>query len=475
MRSKGDPTGSDGRSAGPKKYGGLKKLGLSCAAVAVALPVLSACSSGYTTGTINVYAPADGASFIEEAGNTCTAESNGEYKIKTTALPKAADDQRLQLARRLAGNDKGLDLMGMDVVWTAEFADAGWIEPVPDEMAAEIKATTLGGPYETALWKTNDDNEKRLYAIPTWTNTQLLWYRKDVIEQYLNRPTPPATWDQMLAENEEIRKAGGPSYIMVQGKQYEGLMVWFNTLLVSAGGQVVADDGKTVTLNDTPEHREATQRALQIMKDVATADGRDPSISQSDEATARNGLEFGNAFMEVNYPFVLPSMKENATAGAVPFLDLKSVPPEQQDAAIAKVFRSAPYPEVIEGQPAKVTIGGFNIGVAKTTQHEAEAWEAVACLTNEENQRNNAVNGGVPPVLAKLYQDKAFQEKYPAWEGVLGSIESAAVRPISPAYQSISILLTDSLNPPQDIDPIGDVDVLADQVRQAVNSEGLIP
>ena len=443
-----------------------KRLALMGAAVIVASPMLAACGSDDGGIVLSFYTAADGAEQYSAAAVACTAQANGRYKVEQRTLPKSANDQRLQLARRLAGNDKTLDLMTLDVVWTAEFAEAGWALPVPDDLAAKLKdGSTLEGPLATAEW---DD---KLYAVPLNSNTQLLWYRPDQVPAGV----PPQTWKDAIDIANTNAREGKPAQIGVQAKQYEGLMVWFNTLLVSAGGQVVADDGKTVTLNDTPEHREATQRALQIMKDVATADGRDPSISQSDEATARNGLEFGNAFMEVNYPFVLPSMKENATAGAVPFLDLKSVPPEQQDAAIAKVFRSAPYPEVIEGQPAKVTIGGFNIGVAKTTQHEAEAWEAVACLTNEENQRNNAVNGGVPPVLAKLYQDKAFQEKYPAWEGVLGSIESAAVRPISPAYQSISILLTDSLNPPQDIDPIGDVDVLADQVRQAVNSEGLIP
>ncbi len=146
-------------------------------------------------------------------------------------------------------------------------------------------------------------------------------------------------------------------------------------------------------------------------------------------------------------------------------------PPKSRTRGSPRSSAAPPYPEVNPGEPAKVTIGGFNIGVAKTTQYEDLAWEAVECLTNEENQRNNAVNGGVPPVLARLYDDPEFQAVYPAWEGVLGSIESAAVRPVSPAYQSISILLTDALNPPQNIDPVADVDKLADLVTKAVNSE----
>ena len=94
-------------------------------------------------------------------------------------------------------------------------------------------------------------------------------------------------------------------------------MVWFNTLLESAGGQVLSDDGKTVTLTDTPEHRAATVKALQIIKAVATAPGADPSITQTDEGTARLALEQGKAALEVNWPFVLPSMLENAVKGGV--------------------------------------------------------------------------------------------------------------------------------------------------------------
>src|SRR5690606_11859781 len=173
--------------------------------------------------------------------------------------------QRLQLARRLTGNDRSLDVMALDVVWTAEFAEAGWALPLSEDPAgqaeADATANTLPGPLETAKW------QGQLYAAPVTTNTQLLWYRPDLT------PAPPATWDDMVAEATRLHAAGEPSWIAVQAKQYEGLVVWFNTLLASAGGRVLSDDGETVTLTDTPEHREATVKALSIMKAVATAPG----------------------------------------------------------------------------------------------------------------------------------------------------------------------------------------------------------
>lgn len=59
------------------------------------------------------------------------------------------------------------------------------------------------------------------------------------------------------------------------------------------------------------------------MKAVATAPGADPSITQTDEGTARLAFEQGKAALEVNWPFVLPSMLENAVKGGVGFLPLQ--------------------------------------------------------------------------------------------------------------------------------------------------------
>jgi len=372
--------------------------------------------------------------------------------------------------------------------------DAGWIEPVPDELAARIKADTLGGPYQTAVWKTDDDEAKRLYAIPTWTNTQLLWYRPDVLQQFLNKDTPPVTWDEMLADNEIIRRAGGPSYIMVQGKQYEGLMVWFNSVLSSAGGQVVdPNDPNKQTLNDTPEHRAATVKALQTLKAVATAPGADPSITNSDESSARLGMESGKATFEVNWPFVFPSMRSNAGAGDVAFLpevkqefgplfaDPDNPPPDNELAPVNDLVRSkfdfARYPGVLPEVPSKVTLGGVNIAVADTSEQKDLAFKAAECMTNEQSQKLYSISGGTPPTLAAIYDDPDFQAAYPMGQQIKTQLESenAALRPASPVYQAISTLLVAKLSPVGAWDPETLVDQLADQVDKAIKGEGLIP
>jgi multiple sugar transport system substrate-binding protein len=447
--------------------------------------MVSACSSQANGIVVNYYTPANEMATFTAVAKRCNAELGGRFTIKQISLPKGADDQRLQLARRLTGNDKTLDVMALDVVWTAEFAEAGWALPLSDDPAgqaeADARGNTLPGPLKTAEW------QDKLYAAPITTNTQLLWYRADLMD------SPPETWDAVVAEATRLHAAGKPSWIAVQAKQYEGLVVWFNTLLTSAGGQVLSDDGKTVTLTDTPEHRAATVKALQIIKAVATAPGADPSITQTDEATARLALEQGKAALEVNWPFVLPSLLENAVKGGVSFLPLNEradlvkaindvgtfAPDDAQFKAAydasKKVFGFATYPGVQPGEPAKVTIGGLNLAVGKNSQHKAEAFEAIRCLRNVENQRYTSIEGGLPAVRESLYDDPAFQAKYPQYAIIREQLTNAAVRPATPVYQAVSTRISATLAPVTDIDPERTADELADQVQKAIDGKGLIP
>lgn len=459
------------------------------AAVALATAsVLSACGSadlGSSGRVISFYTPASGAATFAAVAKQCSQQFGGQFTIQQFSLPRSTDDQRLQLARRLSANDRTVDVMALDVIWTAEFAEAGWVLPLSDDPAgrAEPDATadTLPGPLATATWK------HKHYAAPLSTNTQLLWYRPDLMDK------PPATWDAMVDEATRLHAAGKPSWIGVQASQSEGLVVWFNTLLESAGGRVLSDDGHTVTLTDTPAHRAATVTALRILKSVATAPGADPSITRSDSGTSRLAFEQGKSALEVNWPYALASMLENAVKGGVPFLPLNRrpelagavnnvgafVPTDQQfraayDASKA-VFGFAPYPGVQSGLPAKVTIGGLNLAVARTTRHKREAFQAIRCLRDLQNEKYIALAGGLPGARTSLYSDPQFQAKFPMYNIIRQQLTNAAARIATPVYQAVSVRISATLNPINEIDPEKTADTLAVQVQKAVDGRGLLP
>ena len=209
------------------------------AGVALASTALAACgtsSAGTGPVTINFYSFDDPSGAVATAVTNCSKQSGGKYTITYNKLPKAADDQRLQLVRRLAAADPSMDILGLDVTWEAEFAQAGWILPWTGTDKQQAEAGTLKAPLQTATWN------GKLYAVPYNSNTQLLWYRSDLVK------TPPKTWDQMISDAEQLAKQGKPHLIEIQGAQYEGTTVWFNTLISSAGGSILTPNGQHASL-----------------------------------------------------------------------------------------------------------------------------------------------------------------------------------------------------------------------------------
>ena len=403
------------------------------AAAAIAAAGCGGGGSGSGPATIRFYGGPENSGALDKAVADCSKQSGGRYKIVFEALPADADAQREQLVRRLAAKDSGIDLINMDVDWTAEFGQAGWI--VPWTGANERAATkgVLAGPLRTVQY------DGKIWGAPFNTNTQLLWYRKDQVK------SPPKTWTEMLQQAQKLGKQGK---ILVQGAQYEGLTVWFNSLINSAGGQILSKDGNKPALGD------AARKALQVVQQVATK-AADPSLSNQKEDETRLAFQQGNAAFMVNYSFVYPSAKEEAPK-------------------IYKKMGWAPWPSVTPGQPAHVTIGGYNLAVSATSKHRAEAFAAAKCLREPSNQRNIALKAGLPPVLARLYDDPAIKKANPFISDVKQSLQNASVRPKTPAYNDVSLAIQKSLSPPSSVQPDQTLKDMRSIVDDALNSRGLL-
>jgi multiple sugar transport system substrate-binding protein len=403
------------------------------------LATAAACGSGGGgdsggTPTIKFYVFKEPGGAFALAAQACTEQAGGRYRVELADLPPSADQQREQLVRRLAAEDSDIDIMGMDVIWTAEFAEAGWLLPWEGDAAAKATDGTIPATIQTGTY------EGKLYAAPFTTNTQLLWYRKDRV------PNPPATWAEMVDMAEKIGEGGR---IQVQGNRYEGLTVWFNSLLASARGSV---------LKGTDEVDLATEpatRALEVIKRVATSRAADPTLSTSQEDQARLGFETGSSSFMVNYTFVWPSAQKNA--------------PD-----VAENMGWAPWPRVLPDEPAHVTLGGINLGVAAYSQHPELALDAAACLRSPPNQIVATEKGGLPPTTEALYDDPRVQAAFPFADVLRDTLTQGSARPQSPAYNDISLAIQRNLHPPRSIDPVKDVKPLRDSIKRSLKSGGLL-
>jgi multiple sugar transport system substrate-binding protein len=375
---------------------------------------------------------------IEKVAERCSKESAGKYVVKPEFLPTDATQQREQLVRRLGAEDPSIDIIGMDVIWTGEFANAGWVEPWTGDLKNQVTERVFPNVIETASFE--DD----LYAAPFNTNTQLLWYRKDLV------PKPPTTWDEMIDEAEKLPEAGT---IQVQANRYEGFMVWANALIESAGTEILSGP-EAVDLERKP-----TEKALEVMGRLAGSSAAPPSLSTSDEDTTRLGFEAGESAFMTNYTFAYASAQSEA--------------PE-----IGKKMGFARFPEVEPGTPSKPPLGGFNLAVSSYSDNKDVAFDAAACLAGKQSQLTAVELDGLPPSRSDLYTDKVVTKAYPGFAGLVKeSIENSGPRPTTPAYQDVSLAVQRSLHPPDKIDP-EDTESIYDELKSnledAVKREGLL-
>ena len=406
-------------------------------AVLVALTALAlgACGVGGDEGgggarAINWYAFNEPGGSYDMAVANCNKQANGRYTINYVKLPNIADQQRELLVRRLAAEDDSIDLASLDVIWTAEFAEAEWILPWEGERRRVAEEDKLEGPLETV------DFQGKVWAIPHTSNTQLLWYRKDRVDA----PPEDFTWDEMIDDAVEKGTA-----VEVQAAQYEGLVVWINALIAGAGGQIVNEQGD-VEVNDT------AMRAAEIESKLANSPAAPPGMSTNREDQGRQGFEAGRSDYQVNYTFIYPSAAEVG-----------------ED--FQKNIGWARYPRTDKDKPSRPPLGGFNIAVSAFSNNPDLAFEAAECLASPENQALSAELGGLPPTTESVYSDPKVEEAFPFSDELRASIDAAAPRPVTPAYSDISLAIQKTYHPPDAVDPDTVVSTLRDRIEKAVDGK----
>jgi multiple sugar transport system substrate-binding protein len=419
----------------------MRRIAARLVAVASALGIAACGSSGGGPPVLNWYVFPEPSGSFAAAAAQCSQDSHGRYKIAINLLSTSSDQQRVSLVRRLAANDSSIDILAMDVDWTAEFATAKWIRPVPDSLAAQIRHVDLPGPVQTATW------QHRLYAVPINSNTELLWYRKDLLRA-IGKP-PPKTWTEMIDDAILLARKGKPHYIEEQGAQYEGLTVWFNSLVDSARGSVITGTNKVAI--GTP-----AGDAAAIMHRLATSPAADPSLNVDQEDQGRIAFEAGKAAFMINYPFVWPAAQKDVPKTIFPQMGY------------------APFPTVVPGTAPRVSIGGYDLGISTYSPHPQQAFAAARCLTAQAHEVTYAEKGGLAPVRGSVYDIPSFAKQYPFHALIKQQLTDYGIRPQTPAYADVTLAIQKALSPTSGINPSTVVSTLRDELKNALSSEALL-
>jgi multiple sugar transport system substrate-binding protein len=319
-------------------------------------------------------------------------KQNPKLQAKLLELPENADIQREQQIQRLRAESDECDVLGMDVIWTAEYAAAGWLydlTPVVEELESQfIPSTVETVEYEGKKW-----------ALPFNTNAGFLFYRTNEV------PKPPSTWEDIY------KLAKEDNGLVYQGERYEGLTVDFLELLYSAGGSVLSEDGENVEI-DSPETREVLEFMAGGIKEGAVP----KAVTTYEEESSRRAFEAGNATFMRNWPYAYALGKESP---------------------IANEFEVVKFPGFGGNEGAGV-VGGYNLGISAFTDNPEGSLAFAEFLTGEELQKEFFVKATLPAVVTAVYKDPEVKKEIPFAEELLKAVEQAQARPVSPVYTEIS-------------------------------------
>jgi multiple sugar transport system substrate-binding protein len=411
---------------------------------------LAACGGGDDSTTLTWYINPDGGGSNPEGGGQaqiaaeCTESAGGEYAVEVQLLPNSASDQRQQLVRRLAAGDAGVDLISLDPPFIPEFAEAGYLEPIPEDMLETFTEDRVDSAITGSEW----DGE--LVTVPFWANTQLLWYRKSVAEAAGIDPEAGVTWEQLVeaAESQDVT-------IGVQANRYEGYTVWINALVAGAGGEILTDPGPDVDDIELGLDSEAGRQAAEIIRSVADAGVGGPAMNTSDETAALNLFQNPDTsgFL-VNWPYVWAAFPANG----VEFID---------------DIGWAVYPATSdEGEPAP-PYGGISIGVGAFGEHPDLAYQAAECITNLEHQVLYMTGTGNPASRSAVFDDPAVVEQFPMADVIRESLDQAVPRPQTQYYGDLSAALQREFSPPNSVDESTPGEA-ADLILQVLRGERLL-
>lgn len=330
--------------------------------------------------------------------------------VKFREMPADTGQQHDAYVTAFNAKSSEIDVIDMDVIWPAEFAQAGYVLPL--DRFIQQDGIDLNG-YNKGALAASQFNGKQ-WAMPRFIDGGLLYYRKDLIKE----DEIPKTWDEMLAKAKEKQGQGGTKFgFIMQAKQYEGLVTNTIEYVASYGGQFIDENGNVVV--NSPE----TIKGLKKMVEVATSDVVPDNVNTFTEIESDQAFIEGQTVFLRNWPYEFASANDKEKSKIVGKVGIAPLPAGDKGSASA--------------------LGGWQAGISKNSKNPKEAWEFLKFMTGPEGQKIAAIYGGHAPTLTELYEDQEILKANPTFadKGFVDGLNAAVSRPVAPNYPEISEII----------------------------------
>lgn len=321
-------------------------------------------------------------------------------RVEVQQIPLTATHEKLLTA--FAG-DALPDLGQLGNTWVPEFAALGALEPL--QPYVDASPGVRSEDYFAGIWDTNVI-DGRLYGVPWYVDTRLLFYRTDILGQ-AGFDHAPRDWAEWRRAMEAIKaQVGKDRYaILLPLNEFEPLL----GLALQQPEPLLADAGTRGNFENA-----GFRRALGFYVD----------LFRSDLAPQLNNMQISNVwdeFAKGYFAFYI--------SGPWQIGEFKRRTPQ-----INGLWSTAPLPSV-DGNGGGAA-GGSSFVIFRSSTHKAAAWQLAEYLSAPEQQRRfYLLTGDLPsrrstweyPELAHDDLARAFREqlehvvptpKVPEWERI---------------------------------------------------------
>jgi multiple sugar transport system substrate-binding protein len=311
------------------------------------------------------------------------------------------------------------DLAMIGNTWMPEFVAIGALD--------DLGTLTTPDDYFTGIWATNVVGG-RLYGIPWYVDTRVLFYRSDILAA-VGFPHGPRTWAEWREAMTRIHQQGRAKWaILIPTNEWDPLTV----LALSAHSTLLNADGTRGAFSQA-QFADAFNFYVSFFRD-----GFAPKVSNSQIANLYQQFGQGDFAMYITGPWNVGEFR-------------RRLPPEMQDK-----WATAPLPAHDAGEPTGISMaGGSSLVVFRASKHKAAARKLIEFLSEPAQQvRFYELTGDLParrsawlsPVLANDTRFLAFRvqfervaplPKVPEWEQIATAIydrgEAAARGTVTPS------------------------------------------
>lgn len=328
-----------------------------------------------------------------------------ETRVELRVSPDGADQRHQLYVQWLNARAADPDVLQLDIIWTPEFAAAGWIAPLA------LPESDLDDFFPAAIaanrWR------GAVYAAPWFVDVGLLYWRTDLM------PGAPTTLAELENSAHAAIARGATRWGLAwQGARYEGLITVLVEYLTAFGGGILADDGSVIV--DRPQAVEA----LTAMRDAIDRGIVPASALTWQEEQVRFAFQNGQTAFMRNWPYAWALLQDD------------------DQSRVAGRVGVAAFPPAAAGGRAAAALGGAQLAVNTHSDQPALAAELIRYMTAPAQMLERAQVAAQLPARRSLYDSPELAAALPLpLDSVRDAVEAAVPRPVTPLYSELSELL----------------------------------